>query len=126
MKRPKRNTKQRDALKEAFAEAHRPLSPQEARAIVSEKVPGVGIATMYRSIKEFLDEGWLVPVSLPGESPRYELGGKGHHHHFRCRRCNKVFELEGCVSGVQKLLPSGFRMENHEITLYGTCDHCNR
>ena len=120
----KRNTKQKDAVKSVFKEHHCPLGTPEIHDLVKKKVPGVGIATIYRSVKELLTEKYIVEVELPGEASRYELAGKGHHHHFCCTVCDKVFEIEGCL-GVQKLIPAGFSLEGHELTLYGRCKSCN-
>ncbi|HEU0120783.1 MAG TPA: transcriptional repressor, partial [Bryobacteraceae bacterium] len=85
---------------------------------------GLGIATVYRNIKMLLEEGWLTAVELPGEVTHYELAGKEHHHHFHCRACGKVFELNACLPNVQKLAPQGFAVTGHELLLYGACRDC--
>lgn len=78
---------------------------------------------MYRSIKSLLKAKELVTVDMPGEPPRYEAAGKGHHHHFACRVCGKMFEVEGCPSDLAKSirLPAGFKADAHELILYGRC-----
>jgi Fur family ferric uptake transcriptional regulator len=119
-----RNTQQRDAIRQAIREADRPLSPQELVLAAQEKTPGVGVATVYRTIKKFLEQGWLTSIELPGEPPRYELSGKTHHHHFRCRSCDGVFELPGCALRFEKGLPDGFELEAHEVVLFGRCPEC--
>jgi Fur family ferric uptake transcriptional regulator len=86
----------------------------------------MGIATVYRTLKALVGNGELVPVGLPGEPPRYELVGKAHHHHFRCGACDRVFELTGCVTDLRRLAPRGFRVEGHEVLLYGLCGTCVR
>lgn len=120
----KRQTKQRDSVRDAFEQLSRPLSPTEIFDYVKTKVPGFGMATVYRSIKHLMEEGAIVSVALSGEPDRYELAGKHHHHHFRCTECRRVYELEGCLHGVQELVPPGFSMRDHEITLSGVCAAC--
>ena len=61
-----RNTRQKQAIRDAFIEADRPLSPEEALAAAQRLYATLGIATVYRNIKSLLAEGWLEPVSLPG------------------------------------------------------------
>jgi len=119
-----RKTPQRDAIRLVLAAADRPLSPQEVLKTARRKSPGLGIATVYRALKSLSDEGFLVPVDLPGEASRFELAGKKHHHHFHCRDCGRAFDLEGCVPTVHKLAPKGFRVEDHEVVLYGLCATC--
>ena len=72
----------------------------------------------------FQAEGALTQVELPGEAPRYETAGRQHHHHFHCRACDRVFELEGCPEGLRGLIPTGFSLESHEVVLYGRCAAC--
>jgi len=119
-----RNTRQRDAIRQAFEDAGRPISPEHVLASARLSVQGLGIATVYRNIKTLVEEGWLVPVELPGSPTRYELAGKGHHHHFHCRRCGQVFELHGCVEGLLAMLPRGFEITGHDVVLYGFCQPC--
>jgi Fur family ferric uptake transcriptional regulator len=119
-----RQTRQRDAIRAALQAADRPLGPQEILAAVRRELPGLGIATVYRTVNCLLQDGWLRPVELPGAPARYEIAGKGHHHHFHCRSCDGVFEVEACPGGIRGLIPGGFRLEHHEIILYGLCDTC--
>lgn len=94
--------------------------------MAQEKVEGLGIATVYRTIRTLMDESWLVPVELPGEASRYEVSGKEHHHHFHCRTCGKVFEIFGCLGGYTNLVPEGFHLDSHEVILYGLCRDCRK
>jgi Fur family ferric uptake transcriptional regulator len=121
-----RQTRQRAIIRDVFEHANRPLGAPEVLAAAQRHMTRLGIATVYRTIKALVDEGWLVPVDLPGEPPRYELAGKGHHHHFHCRDCGKMFELDGCVDNLKRLLPPGFNISGHEVLLYGQCSTCVR
>lgn len=122
-----RQTPQRIAIEQSFAIAGRPLSPQEILDAAREQVPSLNLATVYRTLKRMVEDESIHPVELPGESARYELqsAAEHHHHHFRCRSCDAVFDLEGCVEGLKKLLPKGFRMTGHDIVLYGFCAACS-
>ena len=119
-----RQTRQKQALRDAFVEADRPLSPDEALQLARRQVPGMSIATVYRNIGALVEDKWLTTVELPGSAARYEVAGKQHHHHFRCTACEKVFELHGCDLPARPTLPRGFRISSHELFLYGTCADC--
>lgn len=118
-----RDTRQRRAIRQVFEKSGRPLSPQEVLAGAHRHAPTLGVATVYRNLKALVDEGWLVAVKVPGEPSRYEPSGKRHHHHFRCRRCDRLFELEGCRRPASRA-PKGFVVESHELLLYGRCASC--
>ena len=120
-----RRTRQRAAIREAFERQARPLSPEEVLASAQTSADGLGIATVYRTIKSLLEEGWLKEVELPGHPSRYEVAGKAHHHHFFCRACDKVFELEGCQPDLESVLPAGFRATGHDVVIYGFCELCS-
>ena len=119
-----RDTQQRRAIRAAIEDADRPLSPHEILEASQPRSPGLGIATVYRTLKSWLEVGVLQQVDLPGEPPRYELRGKQHHHHFHCRQCDRVYELEGCPDGLRTMTPVGFSLEAHEVVLYGRCAAC--
>ena len=119
-----RNTRQKAAIRDVFAGMDRPLGPQEVLEHAGSQIRGLGIATVYRNIKALVEEGWLTPVDLPGEPSRYEISGKGHHHHFHCQNCKRVFDLPGCPVQVKPQLPAGFVATSHELILYGECDVC--
>lgn len=121
-----RDTSQRRAIRTALEAAGQPLTPQEILKAAKKEEPRLGIATVYRALKGLRGERELVPVELPGQAPRYELGDKSHHHHFSCRRCGRVFEIEACSDALKKLTPRGFILQDHNVTLYGLCPACGR
>lgn len=100
------------------------MGPGEILEVAREELPNLGIATVYRGIKDLVDNGWLKVVELPGAPNRYEVSGKEHHHHFHCQSCDRVYEVDDCPGPLHDLAPAGFRLEAHEIILYGTCRDC--
>lgn len=119
-----RSTKQRRAIQDIFERTKNALSVEEVLAAAEREVDGIGIATVYRQIKALLEEGVIVPVLLPGQAPRYEPAGRGHHHHFHCTQCGRVFDTKACVKDLKKMIAPGFRISNHDIILYGECAAC--
>ncbi len=119
-----RNTKQKQIIRDVLGRAGRPLTTQEVLARGRKRLPALGIATVYREVGRLCTAGELKVVELPGDPPRYEIQGH-HHHHFKCTECEKVFELEGCLKDVARLVPKGFRHESHDITIFGRCRSCS-
>ena len=127
-----RNTKQRRAILAALEQAHRPLGPKEVLELAvrsgeasSESVPELSLATVYRNLNAMLEAHLLIAVQVLGQSPRYELAGLDHHHHFLCDRCDRMFDFQGCPDSIAKLAPSGFEVTSHELMLNGLCDECH-
>lgn len=119
-----RKTRQRSAIREAIAQAERPLLPQEVLDAAQQQVPGLGLATVYRNIKALVEEGELQAVNLPGENSRFEASGHRHHHHFQCVLRDRVFDVHACPGDLGRLAPPGFTVEDHDLTLYGHCKDC--
>jgi len=119
-----RKTSQRQAIRQVFEAAKRPLSVPEALKLAQEKIESIGSATIYRAVKSLVEDGFLVAVHLPDESARYELADLAHHHHFHCASCGKVFDVAGCPGAMGDLCPPGFELTGHEVILYGRCDQC--
>ena len=119
-----RNTRQRAAISRVFSATRPPLTPQQILATARKEVPQLGIATVYRTVKTLTEAGILAIVELPGEPPRYELANKKHHHHFHCRACGAVFDINRCVTDFKEMRPPGFLLERHEVILYGLCEDC--
>lgn len=119
-----RSTRQRAAIEAALRAAGRPLSPEELHGAARRMVPGLGIATVYRTLKDLAAAGDAQAVALPGGGARWEPAGLGHHHHFRCRSCDRLYEVHGCPGDLAHLAPRGFRVEGHDLTLHGLCAAC--
>ena len=118
------STRQRRVVGGVFKRASRPLTPAEICAEARREIPSLGIATVYRAIKQLVADGVVRPVAVAGAAPHYESAVRHHHHFFLCQQCKRLFDLLGCVRGVQGLAPDGFRVQQHEIVLYGECAGC--
>lgn len=119
-----RSTRQRSAIRTVIDDAGRPLSPQEVLDAAQGEVPGLSLATVYRNLKQLMEAGEIQAVSLPGDSPRYESAHHDHHHHFQCTNCGRVFDVHACPGDMAQLVPDGFTVARHELTLYGRCADC--
>lgn len=119
-----RRTRQRDAIRSAIEAAGRPLTPAEVHEAAQTEAPTLGLATVYRALRALEEAGEISAVEVPGEPPRYERSDLGHHHHFQCTVCGRMFDLEGCPGNLGRLAPKGFVVERHEIMLFGRCAQC--
>lgn len=84
----------------------------------------MGLATVYRALRQFVSDGAIRVIQIPGVPPHYESVSRLHHHFFLCHGCKQLFDLAGCVRGLASLVPKGFRVRDHEIVLYGHCAEC--
>jgi Fur family transcriptional regulator, ferric uptake regulator len=120
-----RRTNQREAIREVFRHEDRPLTINEILEAGRRRVLSLNQATVYRNVKMLVETGWLRKINPPEMGTFYECALKQHHHHFRCRSCDRVYELPGCALTKPIHLPPGFVTEEHEIFLSGLCSACS-
>ena len=118
-----RDTSPRQAVVRAIAGKDRHFTAEELR----EQVPGVGRATVYRSLKLLVDAGVLCRVLLEDGELHYQLSHRGHHHHLLCAECGSSQDLLGCdIEGLLHEVAGshGFQVSGHWLEVYGRCHNC--
>jgi Fur family ferric uptake transcriptional regulator len=121
-----RNTRQRKAIFEVIEKEARPLTVPEIHSLAKQVAPRVGLRTVYRNVRELVEDNKLVCVDYPGQPPRYEpVGGKQLvKPHLICNRCNKVFDLDPQYAATTSYGPiPGFVVEGTETIYYGRCEN---
>ncbi len=121
----KRMTKQRTSILRCLSEKGRPLSIEELLAYATIEIPQINLSTVYRTIKTLILEEKITLIELPGEKSCYELKQKEHHHYFSCDSCNKTYFINQCPKGLFEMIPKGFRLLGHSISLNGLCLECH-
>ena len=89
--------------------------------------PGIGRATVFRSVQLMVREGLLDRVYLADGTHRYRVCGPNHHHHITCVSCNRVVEIDECLApDLLSAIASStdFAIEGHSLEVYGRCSVC--
>ena len=119
-----RMTRQRAAILKSIKATNGPLSIDEI-LISAEKIsPEINRSTVYRNLKVLIKDGQIGIVELPGGNVRYETIKNAHHHHFLCDICNRLYTIPGCPKGLSEMVPEGFKLLGHSITLNGFSKDC--
>ena len=120
----RRMTNQRRAILSVLEREDRPLSPDEILVEARVEVVSLNLATVYRNLTSMLEAEQLVRVEMLGKPARYELAGLGHHHHFLCQECDRMFDLPKCTGFARQSVPRGFKATGHEVMMFGRCRSC--
>jgi Fe2+ or Zn2+ uptake regulation protein len=89
--------------------------------------PGLGRATLFRSIDILSDLGILDRIELGDGAVRYRVCSSEHHHHFICDRCHAIQEVRICLPDAQlagAAADTGFSVGRHVVEVYGLCSDC--
>ena len=126
-----RQTSQRKFLIEAVFEEHDHFDAEE----LIDRLPRrgeknyVSSATVYRTLREFVDAGLLKSFQLDGRMV-YELDyGYPQHDHLYCTRCRKLFEFQSDeLMNLRDKVASnkGFRVSGHRMIIQGVCRDCGK
>lgn len=116
-----RGTRQRAAIRRAFSEAARPLSPKEILTLATRDVPSLGIATVYRNLRAMLEAGDLIAVPVPGQPDRYHPPVDPLPPLLRCSRCEKVVFLPLPERPPTLAVPAGFAVDRIDTFAHGHC-----
>lgn len=84
-------------------------------------------ATVFRIMKAFTDKGLTKQVQFLEGKKRYELAGKGDHHHLICTDCGKIEDVEDKVmSDLEKEIFQNkhFKVKSHVLEFFGICKNC--
>ncbi len=121
-----KNTRQREVIFSTFAGLEEHVSLDELLALVQEQMPGVGYATVYRTMKLFTEAGVAHERRFGDGQTRFERAepGDDHHDHLICRTCGNIFEFEDEeIERRQAAIANahGLRIVSHRLDLWGEC-----
>jgi Fur family ferric uptake transcriptional regulator len=123
-----RSTRQRDIILDFFLSTHQHVSVEELYLKIKASHPGIGHATVYRTLKLFTEAGLAREILLNDGQTRYEHALAGEHHdHLVCTGCNAIVEFEDeTIEKLQKEIAvrHGFTIGNHKLEIYGLCAAC--
>jgi Fur family peroxide stress response transcriptional regulator len=119
-------TPQRVAIYTEMTKSKKHPSAEDVFEKVRKVFPDISLDTVYRTLSTFAEIGIINVVEGYGEARRYDPDLTAHHH-FRCRKCNKIvdFHDEGYDKlQVPKMFHKGYDVKNVKVVLEGLCNKC--
>ncbi len=119
-------TPQRRAIVEYMQAAEHHPTADEVLHDVNRKFPMTSRATVYNTLK-WLKEAGMIREVFEGGVVRFDPY-TAPHHHFVCRRCGRVEDVEcELISSLNICaLPGRQKVESVEVTLRGLCGGCQK
>ncbi len=122
-----RYTEQRAAVFRFLRGTHVHPTADEVFLHVREEVPGISLATVYKSLETLVGCGLATKLTYGDGSARYD-GRTDDHHHLRCVSCGRVADLPGRADDreVARLAASAdaFHVTGYRLELTGYCETC--
>jgi Fe2+ or Zn2+ uptake regulation protein len=120
-----RYTPQRAAVYEIMQEAGDHPTAREIYNRVKARRPGIGFATVYRTLNLFVERGMILELQL-GNVSRYDAN-TAPHGHVRCTGCDAIADTHVPLpaSTTQRAArDSGFDVDGYELQFIGRCADC--
>ena len=116
-------TEQRKIIAKVMSSSKDHPDVDELYKRVSNIDPKISIATVYRTIKLFADEGIVTKHGFKGgEKARYEELSESHHDHLIDIRTGEIIEfVDDEIEKIQKKIAEkfGYDLVDHKLELYG-------
>src|SRR4051812_1959750 len=123
----KRSSK-RNRIVSIFLRQEGHLSADDLSDLVRRSDPGIGRATVYRTLQWMVDAGIARKVDFGEGRSRYEPSyGHPRHFHLICTTCHRSSEF--LSSDVESLMEEIAQSRNFAamqsiVQIYGTCEEC--
>ena len=116
-------TEQRKIIAKVMSSSKDHPDVDELYKRVSNIDPKISIATVYRTIKLFADEGIVTKHGFKGgEKARYEELSESHHDHLIDIKTGEIIEfVDDEIEELQKKIAEkfGYDLVDHKLELYG-------
>ncbi len=121
-----KTTQQREAIVDAFLRSSGHVALDDLLASSRRVHPGVGLATVYRTVKLLEEAGLAASRQFESGHTLYEVAqGRAHHDHLICQQCGYIVEFEN--DEIERLQAAaarrmGFNVLRHRHELFGLCE----
>ncbi len=121
-----KSTRQRDVIVEKFFTLDKHISADELLDEVRREKPGIGYATVYRTLKLLVEQNFAVPKNFGDGTTRFDPihGQEPDHDHLICVDCRRIIEFNDESLHVQlekTATELGFSLRRKKIELYAEC-----
>jgi Fur family ferric uptake transcriptional regulator len=123
----KRNTWQREAVREALAGTEGFISAQALHTTLQQVGSPIGLATVYRALNDLAGTGDADSLQSPDGENLFRACRTGHHHHLICRNCGLTVEIaadEVETWAAATAAAHGFTQAQHVVDIFGLCADC--
>jgi Fur family transcriptional regulator, ferric uptake regulator len=120
-----KNTPSRLAILSVLEKGKYPLDALQVYKAVKNNTD---LATVYRTLETFSENGLVDKFDLEEGKYRYEIKKK-HHHHLVCEACGRIEDIfSNDVFALEKEIKSKyeFLVKRHALEFFGLCRSCQK
>ncbi|MER6128802.1 Fur family transcriptional regulator [Streptomyces sp. NPDC001795] len=122
-----RVTAPRMAMLMAVSESPGHLDADTLREHAQRITGRLSLQATYNVLRALTDVGLIRCTQIPGHPARYEIERNDNHHHFVCRSCDAIRDVEcavGAAPCMDPQLPEDYDIQEAAVTFWGLCPGC--
>jgi Fe2+ or Zn2+ uptake regulation protein len=85
--------------------------------------PSLSKTTVYNVLETLEKNGIIQAITISGSELRYDLA-HDMHHHFYCKKCGKIIDIEISCPNIEKMSEYGHKVEEIHGYIKGICKNC--
>lgn len=125
-----RLTRARQTILRILGSLEHPFTATELQEVVAARAPGIGRASVYRTLGLLEERGYVEKLHQAGSEHYTVCLSTRHHHHLTCTECGRTEEL--ALSDDVDVLSTldeaarklGYVPHTHVLAVYGLCPSC--
>lgn len=119
-------SRQRESIKASLMRRHDHPTADALYASIREEFPNISLGTVYRNLNLLVETGEIRKLNC-GDGADHFDGNLKPHHHFICRECGRIFDMEleampDLNTAAQTQAPG--QIEDNYVLFYGRCHDC--
>jgi len=120
-------SKKREAILEKLRSTKQHPTAEWIYQELKPEYPELSLATVYRNLKVFLENGEVISVGIVNGQERFDARTL-QHDHFICEDCNAVIDVAHKSDNTKHYdtiaSDIGAVASNHHVAYYGSCKDC--
>lgn len=89
-------------------------------------IPSLSKTTVYNTLNLFVEKELVEEVTIEGSEMRYDIKDPEGHGHFKCTKCQKIFDVPLQIDKIFSDEMSDFLVQAQFVHFVGICPDCQK
>ncbi len=116
-------TPQRLAILEYLENNREHPSAEDIYNALKERFPSMSFATVYNTLEVLMEKGLIKEIGIDSSKKRFDPVVHPHHH-FICKKCGKILDVEKDFDITIPQELSGYKIFDFQVVFSGLCPEC--
>ena len=117
-------TPQRLGVYNILLKGNRHYKAEEIYDKVTKEFPTISLGTVYSILEILKERGLVEEIRIDFQRSYFDVA-KERHHHFQCKRCKKIYDVDmPHCEALKKGVVAGHKIEEFQGYFYGICSKC--